>query len=272
MSGRLAILAGDGALPVELVAAHPDALRVTFEGVAHQLTETVETHRFERLGEMFEALKAQGVTRIVMAGSMSRPPLDPAAMDPLMISLAPRLMAAMQGGDDALLRLVIAIIEEQGFAVLGAHELLTGLTVEAGQLAGPMPSDQDLSDAARGAALLAALSPHDVGQGCVVAGGLVLGVETLQGTEFMLDTVARTAPHLRRGQKGVFVKAAKAGQDLRVDMPAIGPDTVAQAKAAGLAGVVVQADHVMVLDRANTLAAFDEAGLFLLGQVFEAQS
>lgn len=265
MSGRLAILAGDGALPVELAAAHPDALCVTFEGVAHQLTNAAESHRFERLGEMFEALKAQGVTRIVMAGSMSRPPLDPAAMDPLMISLAPRLMAAMQGGDDALLRLVIAIIEEQGFAVLGAHELLTGLTVDAGHLAGPAPSDQDLRDAARGAALLAALSPHDVGQGCVVAGGLVLGVETLQGTEFMLDTVGRTPDHLRRGQKGVLVKLAKQGQDLRVDMPAIGPDTIFQAKAAGLAGIAVQAGHVVVLDRSATVAAAKDAGLFIYG-------
>jgi len=272
MSERLAILAGNGALPVELAAAHPDALCVVFDGVAHQLTGAVQTHRFERLGEMFAALREQGVTRIVMAGSMSRPPLDPTALDPLMVSLAPRLMAAMQGGDDALLRLVIAIIEEQGFAVLGAHALLADLTAAPGLLAGPEPAATDRSDMARGAAILAALSPHDVGQGCVVAGGLVLGVETLQGTEFMLDAVARTNPHLRRGQKGVFIKAAKTGQDLRVDMPAIGPDTVAQAQAAGLAGIAIQAGRVMILERERTLAALAEAGMFLIAEEFEALS
>ncbi|MCG7574594.1 UDP-2,3-diacylglucosamine diphosphatase LpxI [Phaeobacter sp. CNT1-3] len=270
--GRLAILSGDGALPVALSAAQPDALCVTFEGVAHQLTGAVETHRFERLGELFDALRAAGVTRVVMAGSMSRPPLDPAALDPFMIALAPRLMAAMQGGDDALLRLIISVIEDEGFEVLGAHELLDGLTAEAALLAGPEPDVTATADITRAAAILTALSPHDVGQGCVVAGGLVLGVETLQGTEFMLDTVARTAPHLRRGAKGVFVKAAKAGQDLRVDMPAIGPDTVAQVAAAGLAGIAVQAGHVMVLERDRTIAAANEAGIFLLGQEFEGHS
>lgn len=105
-----------------------------------------------------------------------------------------------------------------------------------------------------------------------MAGGLVLGVETLQGTEFMLDAVARTNPHLRRGQKGVFIKAAKTGQDLRVDMPAIGPDTVAQAQAAGLAGIAIQAGRVMILERERTLAALAEAGMFLIAEEFEALS
>lgn len=266
MADHLAILAGAGVLPVALAEAHPAALCVVFAGMAHDLPGPVQTHRFEKLGRLFEALKAEGVTRVVLAGSMSRPALDPAALDPLMMTLAPRLMTAMQGGDDALLRLVIEIIEEQGFSVFGAHELLQDLTLSEGLHAGPAPSEADLRDAARGADLLDALSPLDVGQGCVVAGGLVLGVETLQGTAFMLDCVARTPEALRRGGGGVFVKAAKRGQDLRVDMPAIGPDTVAQLKAAGLAGIVVQADHVMVLERARTVAALNEAGLFLLGQ------
>ncbi|MCG7492595.1 LpxI family protein [Thalassobius sp. Cn5-15] len=270
--GRLAILSGDGALPVALSAAHPDALCVCFEGVAHQVTGMVENHRFERLGEMFDALRAAGVTRVVMAGSMSRPPLDPAALDPFMIALAPRLMAAMQGGDDALLRLIIAVIEDEGFTVLGAHELLKGLTAEPALLVGSAPDEAATADIIRAADILTALSPHDVGQGCVVAGGLVLAVETLQGTEFMLDTVRRTAPHLRRGSKGVFVKAAKKGQDLRVDMPAIGPDTVAQVAAAGLAGIAVQAEHVMILERDQTISAAHKAGIFIIGQVFEGLS
>lgn len=265
MTRQLAILSGDGALPVELAAAYPDAKCVTFEGVAHQLTGPVTPHRFERLGEMFDALKAQDVSQVVMAGSMSRPPLDPAAMDPLMISLAPRLMAAMQGGDDALLRLVIEIIEEQGFTVRGAHELLPDLTAAEGLIAGPTPRDVDLADISRGTEILTATAGLDIGQGCVVAGGLTLGLETLQGTEFMLDTVGRTPDHLRRGQKGVLVKLAKQGQDLRVDMPAIGPDTIAQAKAAGLAGIAVQAGHVVVLDRSATVAAAEDAGLFIYG-------
>lgn len=267
MPGRLAILAGNGGLPVEIAAAHPDAVKVVFDDVPHRMTGNVQHHAFEKLGGLFDELKAMGVTRVVMAGSMSRPPLDASAFDPLMISLAPRLLSAMHGGDDALLRVIIAIIEEQGFEVIGAHDLVEGLTAEEGLLAGPEPSDEQLSDADRGADILNALAPVDVGQGCVVAGGLCLGVETVQGTDFMLNTVAETPAALRRGAKGVFVKAAKRGQDLRVDMPAIGPDTVARAEQAGLAGIVLQAGQVLILERAETVAAAEKAGIFIMGRV-----
>jgi DUF1009 family protein len=92
-------------------------------------------------------------------------------------------------------------------------------------------------------------------------------VETVQGTDFMLNTVAETPAALRRGARGVFVKAAKRGQDLRVDMPAIGPDTVARAEKAGLAGIVLQAGQVLILDRAETVAAAEQAGIFIMGRV-----
>lgn len=264
--GDLAILSGAGALPVMLAEAHPEALRVVFRGGDHAMPPPLAEHRLERLGALFQDLKAQGVARVVLAGAMARPALDPAALDPFMMQLAPRLMAAMQGGDDAVLRLIVAVFEEQGFAVVGAHELMPALTLAEGVL-GAAPSDADLADAGRAADILLALSPLDIGQGAVVAGGLCLGIETLQGTDALLRFVAETPAHLRQGARGVLVKAPKRGQDLRVDMPAVGPETVRNAAAAGLAGIVVAAGRVLLLEREATLAALDETGLFLAGRV-----
>jgi len=263
---RLAILCGGGSLPVALAAAHPDAMCVVFEGVAHDMPGEVHTHRFEKMGGLFDALKAGDVTRLVMAGGLGRPALNPAEFDAGMMAIAPRLLPALQGGDDAILRLIIAVFEEQGFEVVGAHELLEGLTAEEGLLAGPEPSEMALQDASRAADILLALSPLDVGQGAVVAAGLALGIETLQGTDAMLRFVAETPDQLRRG-KGVFLKAPKRGQDLRVDMPAIGPDTVRAAAEAGVEGIVVSAGRVVVLDRPKTLSALKDTGLFLLARV-----
>jgi len=265
MSGKLAILAGSGALPVALSVAAPEAICITFAGVPHALTKFHE-HQFEKLGALFADLKAMNVTKVVFGGSMSRPPLDPAQFDPVMLSLAPRLVAAMQGGDDALLRLVVQIFEEQGFTVLGAHEIAPELTVPEGILCGPKPSETALNDADRAADILSALAPVDVGQGCVVAGGLCLGIETIQGTDTLLAFVAQTPKSLRRGAKGVFVKAPKRGQDLRVDMPAIGPETVRNAAAAGVEGIVLQAGGVLVLDRDATLHAAESEGVFIMGR------
>jgi hypothetical protein len=267
MGGGLAVIAGEGALPGAVVAENHGALLVRIEGVeAHNPGAPEIAASFERLGQLFDDLRAHGVTEVCLAGAMRRPALNPVAFDPKMRALAPRLGAAMQGGDDALLRLVIAVFEEEGFAVRGAHELAPGLTAGAGLLAGRPPDRAARDDAHRATEILAALGPADVGQACVVAGGLCLGIETVQGTDFLLRQVAATDPGLRRGAKGVLVKRPKPGQDLRVDLPAIGPGTVAGAAAAGLAGIVIAAHAVLILERAATREAAEAAGLFLLAQ------
>ncbi len=262
---RLAILCGGGSLPPALAAAHPDAYCVVFEGVAHAMTGTVHPHRFEEMGGLFAALYEAGVTQLVLAGGLGRPALDPTRFDAGMMAIAPRLLPALQGGDDAILRLVIAVFEEQGFEVVGAHTLLPGICAEEGLIVGAAPSEMAQSDADRAYDILSALSPLDVGQGAVVAAGLCLGIETLQGTDALLRFVSETPQNLRRG-KGVFVKAPKRGQDLRVDMPAIGPDTVQAAAEAGVEGIVVVAGKVMIIEREKTLAALEESGLFLMGR------
>jgi hypothetical protein len=263
--GRLAILAGQGALPQMIVAAHPQAVFVHFTGVTYAKLPQVQRLEasFEKFGEMFADLQAAGVTEVVFAGGLARPALNPANFDAKSMELAPRFMAAMAGGDDGLLRAVIAAFEEAGFAVRGAHEVIKGLTAEAGHLAGPMPSETDLADATRARAILTALGPLDVGQGAVVADGQVLGVETAQGTDAMLHFVMQTPDALRHRAKGVLVKLPKPGQDLRVDMPAIGPDTIRRAAEAGLAGIIIAAGQVLLIDRAATLADVEAAGLFL---------
>ena len=262
--GRLAIIAGSGALPVGLAEAHPEAVLVSLAGMAHDLPQTRE-HQFEKLGGLFAELKAQGVQEVAFAGGMSRPDLDPASFDPFMVETAPRLMEAFQLGDDRLLRLIMTLFEEQEFTIRGAHELLPEAKAAEGLITGPTPNDQNLSDAARGGEILATLAPLDLGQGCVVASGLCLGIETLQGTDALLDFVARTPAHLHR-TAGVFVKAPKAGQDLRVDMPAIGPETVRHVAEAGLAGIALAAGRVLILDRVRTLGLAASLGVFIYGQ------
>ncbi len=264
---RLAILAGQGDLPHRLSVAHPDALFVHFEGLD---VETPGNEPFltsyERFGEMFGGLTAAGVDRVVFAGGLARPTLNPANFDAKMLELAPRFMAAMQGGDDGLLRAVIETFEAHGFAVLGAHELIDELTADAGLLAGAEPNESDRADITKARDILGALGPLDIGQGAVVAGGQPLGIETAQGTDAMLRFVAETRNEMSGGAKGVLVKAPKPGQDLRIDMPAIGPETVKAAANAGLTGITIDAGQVLLIDRSATLSAAKDLGLFILAE------
>jgi DUF1009 family protein len=189
---------------------------------------------------------------------MARPKVNPVLLD----RHALRLAMSMSKGDDALLREVLAVFSDQDFAIKSAVDICPDLVLPKGTIWGAKPSKQDDKDAARALEVLDALSPLDVGQGAVCAGGMILGVETLQGTDSMLNYVNATPDHLRRA-KGVFVKSPKHNQDLRIDMPTIGPKTIESVINAGLAGLVIPSGTVIVLERALIKSRVEEAGIFL---------
>jgi DUF1009 family protein len=272
VAGPVGIVAGRGALPVALARALAaegrDAVLAEMAGFAVSNPDglPVIPFRVEKLGALFKALRAEGVAEVVFAGAVARPRLDPAQFDFKTMMLAPRILPALKGGDDATLRVVLDIFEAEGFTVRAAHQVAPQLLPTAGVPTRAQPGSRDRKDAARAAAIVAALSAVDVGQGAVVAGGLALGVEALPGTDRMLAQVAALPADLRpdpNRARGVLFKGPKAGQDRRIDLPVIGPDTVAGAASAGLSGIAIAAGGVMVLDRAAVIAAADDADLFL---------
>ena len=154
--------------------------------------------------------------------------------------------------------------------VEAAQDTLPDLLIEAGFLGQISPTVEDLDDIARAAEIASALGRVDVGQAAVVAQGICLGVESIQGTDALLRFVMETAVAFRPNPiaaKGVLFKAPKSIQDRRFDLPAIGPDTVKAAAKAGLAGIALAAGQAMILDRAATVAAADQTGLFIYGHV-----
>lgn len=263
---RCAIIAGRGALPAALVAAMPVApIVAALEGFAPDGVAVDMTFRIERLMPFLRALQDAGVSRVVFAGAVQRPRLDPALFDPDTATLVPRLLAAMGQGDDATLREVLAIFAEAGFDLAGVQDIAPALVPGAGVLAGAI-SPVDEADATRAAAIVAALGAVDVGQGAVVQQGLCLAVEALPGTDAMLAGVAALPAALRpdgaRG-RGLFYKAPKPGQDRRIDLPALGVQTVRNAAAAGLGGIVWEAGGVICLSLAEMQAEARALGLFL---------
>lgn len=260
---RTALVAGGGRLPTLLVEAlrADDAPFVVaeMEGCPAEVPDaTPLIFRLERLVPFLDRLADEGVTRVCFAGAVRRPKIEPELFDPRTAALVPRLLAAIGSGDDAALRAVIGIFEDFGLEVVGADAVAPDLVPGPGILAG-VPGEGDRSDAARAAEIVARLGDLDLGQGAVVVQGLCLAVETLPGTDAMLEFAALHAGRLRpdpNGARGVLYKAAKPGQDRRIDLPAIGPETVRAAHRAGLAGIAWQAGAALLLDRA---AVIDEA-------------
>ena len=115
--------------------------------------------------------------------------------------------------------------------------------------------------------MLKILAPEDIGQGIVIENGLVLGIETLQGTNELLKFVAKTSSNLRiNGLGGIFVKRPKANQDLRFDMPVVGPKTVELACRAGLRGLVISPGSVMLLEKERCIEIAEANNFFILAK------
>ncbi|MGP9788434.1 LpxI family protein [Roseinatronobacter sp. NSM] len=267
---RIALIAGKGRLPqvlaARLQATGQTPLLAEMEGfetlaAAHG---PVERFRLERLVPFLDLLQDQGVTRAVFAGAVHRPRLDPSLIDPATVQLLPRIMAAMQQGDDGTLREVIALMGEWGIEVVAAQEICPELLAEPGVLTDAQPKAQDKQDATRGFGILQVMGAADVGQGCVVARGQCLALEALPGTDVMLAHLADLrAQGVELPAGGVFCKAPKHGQDRRIDLPALGPDTVSAVHRAGLRGIAFDAGGVLLIDRDQMLAQANALGVFL---------
>jgi DUF1009 family protein len=262
----LALIAGAGALPAALVQALPSRPFIAaMEGFPPEGLTPDLTFRIERLYPFFNALHDAGVTQIAFAGAVRRPRLDPALFDAQTAQIVPRLMHTLAQGDDATLREVIALFEEEGFTITGAAEIAPALTPPEGLYAGAL-TPRDQQDATRAAAIAEALGRVDVGQGCVVAQGLCLGVETIAGTDAMLAQVAALPDTLRPNPaagRGLLYKAPKPLQDRRIDLPTLGPATVEAAARAGLGGIVWEVGATLTLDLPAMQQAAAQHSLFL---------
>jgi DUF1009 family protein len=251
------------------MAAGRQVFIVALEGFANQAVIGPYPHATARMGaagRILALLREAQCQDLVVVGPVKRPSMLDLRPDAEGVRLLARIGRSAFGGDDGLLAAVLRVLGEEGFRVLGAHEILTEALAPAGLLTQTGPDAAAQADIARGLAVLRALGAADVGQACVVQQGIVLAVEAIEGTDAML---ARAGSLARPGPGGVLVKCAKPGQDRRADMPAIGPDTVRAATQAGLRGIAFEAGATLLVDADATTAAAREAGLFLLGTTME---
>ena len=269
MSSTLGILAGGGALPARVAEAAMAAGRAVFivglEGFADPHILAPFPHEFIRfgaVGRILAALRQHGCQELVMIGPVRRPSLLDLRPDMQGAKIVTRIGRAVFAGDDGLLAAMIRILHEEGFSVIGAHTILAEALAPRGLLTRAAPDAAAMADIGRAVAVARALGAVDVGQGCVVQGGLVLAVEAAEGTDAMLSRCAALA---RAGPGGVLVKLVKPGQDRRADLPTIGPMTIRNAAAAGLRGVAFEAGGTILADRPGLIAEADGTGLFLLG-------
>jgi DUF1009 family protein len=273
--GPIAIICGGGSFPGAVAEAVVRRGRqpVMFGLKGWADPAIVERYRHHwifigQIGRFIRLAKSEQCRDVLFIGTVVRPPIRDLRLDWQTIRMMPRLARAFRGGDDRLLSGLASIAEDIGVRIIGLGDVAPEVFVPQGALGRCEPSPRDLSDAARGMTLIAALGPFDVGQAAVVANNHVLAVEAAEGTDNMLMRIAE----LRRQGRisaapgtGVLVKAPKPGQDRRFDLPSIGPRTIENVVRAGLAGIAVAAGSTIIAEAAEVIAAADRAGIFVVG-------
>ncbi|SHO67123.1 hypothetical protein SAMN02745172_03789 [Pseudoxanthobacter soli DSM 19599] len=272
----LAIVAGGGKLPADVAASVARTGRRMLIVAVRGEADPEALAGFDpvwvewgQVGRMFEILAREGARDTLLVGSiLRRPDFRAIAGDFGTLRRLPRIISAIVGGDDTVLTGVIRIFEREGLHIVGigdvAPELLIGLGPQGRRK--PDTAAKEATDSA--AAAVKALGHLDVGQAAVALGRRVVAIEGAEGTDAMLTRVAelRAIGRIGRGDHvGVMFKGAKTSQDLRVDLPTIGPQTVKFAADAGLAGIAAEAGRVVMVSRDETLALADERGLFIAG-------
>ncbi len=277
MTAKLGIIAGGGDLPRAVAAsARADGREVFVIGLIGSLGEgdgwigdfPHELTSPGAPGHAFKSFRREGITDVSLVGKVDRPKFSELKLDARGMLLLPRALKAARQGDDALLRFLVAMFEEEGFRAIGVAEAAPGLVCGEGALGRRTPNDDHRADMDRGFAIVKALGALDVGQAAVVCEGLALAVEAAEGTDRMIERVGTLREALRgtpQQRRGVLVKALKPTQDAKTDMPVIGVATVERAAAAGLAGIGLEAGGALIVDKALVAAKADALGLFVTG-------
>jgi DUF1009 family protein len=269
------ILAAGGTLPFAIAAAllarGQEVVVFGFEGLCDPEAITRHRHHWVGIGQagrLFRLLQAERVRDIVMIGTMIRPAIRDVRLDWTSISLLPQLIGALRGGDDHLLVRIGRIFENRGFRLVGLHDLVPEILMPTGHLTRAAPDADALTDVAVGQDVLRALSPFDIGQAVVVVDRHVIGVEGIEGTDALLSRVAQLRAEGRirkKAGRGVLVKAPKAGQDLRFDLPTVGPRTIDGIVSAALGGLAVTEGRAIAVEPQAMIERADRAGVFLVG-------
>ncbi len=272
--GTIAIFAGYGSLPVEIATELQRSGRRVYvlgiEGEAEPIIEQFD-HDYIGMGQvsrLFKLLREKQVSEVTLVGGIAkRPALRELKLDIGAYLTLPRVLTWMLGGDNAVLVGIIDEFNDKGFIVRGAHELVPSLLVQPGANTRKRPSGADLERIQLGLKVARSLGQYDVGQAVVVVEKRVVALEGVEGTDAMLERVRdlRGIRRLPRKQGGVLIKCLKPGQDLRADLPSIGPNTIGKIVEAGLSGIGVEANSTLIISREETLKRANGAGVFIHG-------
>jgi DUF1009 family protein len=275
ISSPVGVIAGGGAMPFavadSLTARGIVPIIFALRGNCDPPAAARFRHHWISVGQLGRATKlfrSEGCRDLIFIGTLQRPALSEIRLDWGTIRVIGKVMTSFRGGDDHLLSGIGRILEQDGFRMVGIRDVAPDILMPEGCITRAAPDPAATADIGRGQEVLRALGPFDIGQAVVVIDGHVVAVEDIEGTDGLLARVARLRGEGRiraKAARGVLVKAPKSGQDLRFDLPTVGPRTIEGVAKAGLAGIAIIAGYTIAAESQTMIEVADRTGLFIQG-------
>lgn len=266
MSGAIGLVAGSGSFPLlwaesakragyrVVAVAHHDETDPAIERVADQVTWV----HLAQFGKVVRAFRDAGVDRAALAGGITKVRIwGGVRPDLLALKHAAKIRSF---NDDDLLRTIAAIFEEEGIRIVDSTAFCPDLLAREGSYTKRQPAAPALADVELGLKVAREIGRLDVGQTVCVKGLSVVAVEAVEGTDACIRRAAELA-----GAGLVVVKTAKPQQDMRFDVPCVGPQTATLLAEVGAAALAIEAGRTLVLDEAELVRRAEKGRVAVLG-------
>lgn len=268
---RIGVVAGNGKLPISIVKECEKknikpfvVLLKDFANAENYKTYKYISINFGDVGKAISFFRKNKVKNIVFAGGVKKPDLKTIWPDLKGFFLLIKLLKCKIFGDDTILQTTIKFLEKEGFKILPVDKIMADIKIQAG-IAGKikLPNNDYENDINLGIKVLKQIGDLDIGQSIVIQNGIVIGIECIEGTEKLIKRCGQLK--YTTGRKPILVKIKKSKQTRKIDLPAIGEDTILQVKQAGFAGIAIDCDNGLVIDKESVIDLADKNGIFIKG-------
>jgi DUF1009 family protein len=264
---KIGLISGMGELPkaiaLEAKAKGFHVMAIALEPLADKdLTEYVDDIRWinvGKLGTIIESLKRSGIKRAVMAGKVPKSLLYKSRIRPDLRAIK-LLFTLKDKSDDSILLAVAGELEKEGITLLNTTDFCSRMLTPEGFLTKNRPTDNEFKDLAFGWKIAKAMGKLDIGQTVVVKNQAVMAVEAIEGT----DEAIKRGCHYA-GDGAVVVKVSKPNQDMRFDVPVVGPTTLHAMITAKARVLVLEAEKTILLQMDVLIPKADKAGISVVG-------
>ena len=265
----LGLIVGESSLPNYVINK---LLKKNIEFLILDLTKSNIYKRYKNsyslkiteLGKAISILKKNNCKNVIFIGKVERPGISLLKFDTKALFYLPRLFSAFKKGDGNILKEIIKIFKENKLNVVNSMKFTPELIFKDKSINKLKINNTDKSSISKGIKIIKSLSKFDIGQSVVINNGYVLAIEGPEGTDETIKRSLHLSKKYKLKNKSILIKFPKANQDLRIDLPTIGFDTIKNCIKANIKGIAVKRSQNIILDKDKIINLVKKNNFFII--------